>query len=420
MKPTDEAKSTPAKSWGITALVVVVALVYAVISLRRGAVLSADSARYSQWADLLIAAHFNYVSWSSAANGGVVPPLAYAGWVTIVALSKLILGPAWATGILILNLVLAIAVVAMVLRLVERVTSSRLIVAGAGVAFLVAFELWLWIPYALSDVSFMFLACTVLYLLCTDGKKGWLRRLLPVALALLALVYRPAGLPLLMLVVVATLFRPRLQSLGVDARAAIARWSALSLCLLIALAVVLEAALMTNPGSWPFPIMSSWIQELSKEYGQGVVIYGRPDTYHTSSSGLLAFVWLNIDRLRWFFAFSAQGFSRGHVLANAAFFIPVYLGWLAALVSLMRQRGGLTWSAWWTVAVGTLFVVLFWVFHSLQYIDYDWRYRLPCVPVLIMLGAIGWQQVIREVSLIRRGTFARVGSTSTAAPEGHG
>jgi hypothetical protein len=32
-------------------------------------------------------------------------------------------------------------------------------------------------------------------------------------------------------------------------------------------------------------------------------------------------------------------------------------------------------------------------------IEFDWRYRLPCLPVLILLGAIGWHQLVREFAI---------------------
>jgi hypothetical protein len=382
----------------------VVALVYAVISLRRGPVLTADSARYSQWADLLIASHFNYVSWSNSLNWPV-PPTAYAGWITIVALNKLALGSAYASGIVVVNLVLAVVTVGMVVRLVERLTSSRLIGGAAGLAFLAAFELWLWIPYALSDISFMFLSFWVVYLVCIDerhtGRRAIWRSALPIALALLALVYRPAGLPLVLLAVVAALSGRRLRLVTPEARTAIARWSAMTLVALIAVAVVLDSALVANPGSWPFPFLSGWIQEVGREYRQGIVIFGRPETFHTSPGGLLDYVWLSVDRLRSFFVFSAQAFSRGHTLANVVFFVPVYAGWLVALVSLLRSRSSFTFARWWATAIGTLFVAFFSVFHSLQYIDYDWRYRLPSLPVLIMLGSIGWNEAITWLRTVR-------------------
>ena len=403
-----ESKSALASNWVTAAVFAVVALTYAAISLHRGPVFSGDSLTYSRWADLLIAAHFNYLSWPSSIES-IDPPLAYSAWVTIVALNKLVLGAHWAYGILVFNLVLAIAVAFMVLALVDRLTSSRLMVVAAGIALLAAFELWLWIPYVLSDVSFMFVTFAAFYLICAragrDGGGRW-RAAAPLALALLALVYRPAGLPIASTVILATVFRRRIQSLTTDGRAAVARGVALSLALLTAIGVVLSAAIISNPDLWPFTFASAWIHELSREYAQGIVVYGRPDTYHASSSGLLAYIWLNIDRLRWFFGFTAAGFSRGHNLANFAFFVPVYLGWFAAVVALMRSKNNFGWATWWTTAVGTLFVVFAWVFHSLQYIDFDWRYRLPALPVLIVLGAIGWRELILVVSSARHGEAA--------------
>lgn len=308
----------------------------------------------------------------------------------------------------------------MVVVLVGRLTSSRLVVAAAGAAFLAAFELWLWIPYVLSDVSFMFLSVSVLYLLWVNAQRGsplpiW-RSLLPLVLALLAVVYRPAGLPILLVAIVGTVFGGRVRSARTEMRIAIARWTALSLIALIGVTVALDAALMADPARWPFPFLSGWIQEVSREYRQGVVIYGRPATYHSSPTGLLDYVWLILDRLRSFFVFSASGFSRGHILANVAFFVPVYLGWLVALISLVRAKSTFNWATWWATALGTLFVVFFWVFHSLQYIDYDWRYRLPCLPVVIMLGSIGWHDLIVEARTVRHVGLAKLRNVWRGAP----
>jgi len=183
---------------------------------------------------------------------------------------------------------------------------------------------------------------------------------------------------------------------------------------LIAIAVLLDAALIAHPGIWPFRFASEWIHELNREYSQGVVVYGRPETYHAPSSSLLAYIWLDIDRLRSFFIFSAAGFSRGHDLANVAFFLPLYAGWLISLSSLMWLRNSFNWATWWTTAVGTVFIVFFWVFHSLQYIDFDWRYRLPCLPVLIVLGTIGWHELVRQIAVRRSGNASTTGQPERA------
>ena len=158
---------------------------------------------------------------------------------------------------------------------------------------------------------------------------------------------------------------------------------------------------MSDPSRWPFPFLSAWIRELSHEFQGGYVIYGRPETYHPAPGGVLDYVWLEVDRLRSFFVFTAEGFSREHVLVNVAFFVPAYAGWAVAAASLLRGKSGSTWPEWWATVLGTLFVLSFCLFHSLQQIDFDWRYRLPCLPVLAVLAAIGWHRLIRRFGILR-------------------
>jgi hypothetical protein len=382
--------------------VALIGIYYSSLELWRSPVLSPDSHTYSRWADQLLASDFNYIAWSRGIDF-VVPPLTYAGWVTIVALDKIVLGSEWARGILVLNLVLATAVALLVLRLVERLTASRLMIAAATAAFLDAFELFLWIPYALSDVSFMFLSCVVVFLTCSfapaDRPLSLLRTALPILVSVLALLYRPAALPLLVLVIVAAVAGRRLHSAENVRYTVVARWAVAAIVVTIGLVVLLDSVLMNNPDLWPFPFVSAWIHELSQEYHQGMVVYGRPETFHRAPVNTLDYMWLNVDRLRSFFVFTSQSFSRPHEIANVAFFVPVYMGWLAAVWSTMRRKNCVDPRLWWAIAVGTLFVVVFAVFHSLQQIDFDWRYRLPCLPVLILLGAIGWHQLVREFAV---------------------
>jgi len=369
---------------------VAVAVIYAVVAVRRGPVASSvDTATYARWADQLIALHFDYLAWARAIEF-TVPPLAYAAWVTVVALLKLALGDSWLNGILALNLAAAVASVAIVLGLVARITERRLVVAAAAVSFLVAFELFLWIPYCLSDVTFMFLA-VVMFAILLSG-----RRIAAIAIAVLALAYRPTALPLLVVVVFAIL-AVRLRAADAETRATAARRILMGIAAVTAIAVVLDAVLMSDPSRWPFPFLSSWIRELANEFHQGQVIYGRPETYHAPPAGFLDYVWVDLDRLRSFFLFTAQDFSREHDLANVAFFVPVYAGWIVAMVAAARARADMSSREWWATVLGTVFVVSFCVFHSLQQIDFDWRYRLPCLPVLVLLGAIGWRRMVQQL-----------------------
>ena len=125
----------------------------------------------------------------------------------------------------------------------------------------------------------------------------------------------------------------------------------------------------------------------------------------------LDFVAFNVWRSRSSFVFSVDCGPSPRVPVSGCFFLSVYAGWVVAVVSRVRSRSNYDWAAWWATAFGTLFVALFWVFHSLQYIDYDWRYRLPCLPALILLGAIGWNEIL---NLLRARSRSRSQPTARA------
>ncbi len=74
-------------------------------------------------------------------------------------------------------------------------------------------------------------------------------------------------------------------------------------------------------------------------------------------------------------------FSAGHILVNSLTLIPLFLLAALGLVSGIRRR---LWHLWpWLIPVAA---TLFWV--SVNFVDYDWRYRVPILPSLIVLAVI--------------------------------
>jgi hypothetical protein len=84
---------------------------------------------------------------------------------------------------------------------------------------------------------------------------------------------------------------------------------------------------------------------------------------------------------------------------NLLFFVPAYALSAAALVNLRRLTP-------WQQRAATLlvfFAMALTVFHAMMQIDYDHRYRLPMLPALIMLAAIGLESVRRPQTLASTG-----------------
>src|SRR5712692_4969470 len=95
-----------------------------------------DTSTYSMWADRLIAMHFNYPRYLSATEYWNVPPVLYAFFVTIVAISKQVAGQSWQQLIFVLQIIADCATAAVVAALAVRFGSAR--AAVAAIAFYAA------------------------------------------------------------------------------------------------------------------------------------------------------------------------------------------------------------------------------------------------------------------------------------------
>ena len=382
----------------ITIILIAVAAWFGFISWRSGMRTAPDVETYSQWADILIADHFNYFAFSRDA-AFVVPPYLYSGWVTVVAVSKLALGPNWPKGIVALNYTLMLLSICLQLKLVNRITGSRVCVIASGALALVAYELFSWIHFPLSDVSFMALTFAVFYLLCdlpenrahrfTSARFGLL-----VLLVLVIMFYRPTGFPLLVIVPLALWLHHKVGLSTTQLRARFTKRASLAIGVLIIITLFIHSYFMMTPSAWPFRFASSWVGQLSLEYHSGMVVTARPETYTENPTSLFNFAAVTLRKLGYFFAVYLRGFSLAHKLANVVFFFPVYGLSLIAVYELFRSNSKLGREAWWAGWLALVWIISYAAFHALQQIDYDWRYRLTIMLPLIILASVGLRSLL--------------------------
>lgn len=393
--------------WLVPAITATLAIAYAVFTYTSGVTNAPDTITYSEWADILISSNFNYLQMSRDISF-VVSPILYSGWLTVVAVFKITLGPGWPVGIVLLNYGLALLAVWGTLNLIKRMTQDALSVLVAGALLLIAYDLFSWIHYVLSDTSFMAITFALYYLFCllsfsTEKRSTLVWRLsLCIALAFVALFYRPTGLPLIVVGGLSYLSKLMLKNGGAIERARLARRGALALCLIGIAAIVLHAYFMKEPSSWPLSFASSWIQRVSEEYHQGYVIPQRPETYILNPTSMLDFVFITLKKLAYFFSPIAGSFSFAHKVANLAFFVPVYLLALTGALKLFRSSAHLAVTQWWAGWIALLWIASFALFHAVQQIDYDWRYRLPCMLPLIVLSVSGFKSLSLDLRMVQR------------------
>jgi hypothetical protein len=354
----------------IPILVAAIALLYGGWILHYGILWGEDIDRLSRWADGLVAHHFHFVSFLHDTRF-VAPPILYLGFITVVAVAKVVAGSDWPLLIVVLNWAAVILNASLVLTTVRRVTSSVFAVVVAAV-LLVNFEMLQFTCYPMTDVLFLGIATTVLVMSLRVAEQPSARAILGGTAALLvACMFRPAAAPLVVVWVVALLW-PRI---GLRTIAA-----------LIVLSILLFAALMHDITLWPFTLLRRWVDYIHGSYARGTIVTGRPETSVAPPVGYMDYLAMILRRWLSFFAPTMSSYSTLHKLANLLYFIPLYC--LALAAAFLRRSAATT--------LLLIAILATSAFHGMQEVDYDHRYRLPVLPPLIMLASIGTVEVARR------------------------
>ena len=314
--------------------VITVLLLHGFYVLSQGVVLSDDSMRYAQWADELIANHFNIFAVKSQAHN-YAPQ--YIIFIYLIAIMKVIFSAFWIQAVAIINIIFNTITVALLLWLLSRVTKHLILLFLAGSLYLGSYDVLIWTKFILSDslyllVSFLFFVTTLSILKCVNGKMAFskLKWFFSFCLLLICLVTRPTAIPLIAYLVIATLityFTIRQQSLQ---NITIVTFS--SLILLSSVVIFSIGLIMAEPSSWPFETGKAAVNYYSERFMDGAVVHDRLETYITVERSSFDFVYLTLLKLISFFAITLDGYSLKHSTYNMLCLGPVYLFSLFAFV----------------------------------------------------------------------------------------
>lgn len=356
-----------------------------------GVTLASDSAAYAYWSGRLIDSGFDYPTLIAEAKTSF-PPLLYVLFATLLALLRLAFGNGWQIALVALNFAAHLGLGVLLVRLVVRSTGSGAAGWGALLLFLGCFDLLVWVPFILSDATFVFVAFAIFTLAAArilGDARGW-RPVLGLALA--GIFYRPTGIVLVPDLAWA-LYLARARTIRLR------RGLALAILGLGTAALALAFAwFMQDVTRWPFDTLASAFRDTARYYAVGEVVSGRPETFHAPPSQLGDFMLISADRFLHFFAVDAAAFSRGHMIVELLFFLPCYalVAWLAVALWLGRTAFAAPERKVFLAAFGALFSYA--LFHGLVQVDFDWRYRLPILPHLILLASAGLADLLRRAA----------------------
>jgi hypothetical protein len=353
---------------------------------------------YSPWADMLIQYRFNYSSYlSNVSFAG--PSILYIGWVTVVALFKIALLSQWTLGVIVLNIISFASVGTALVFIVATLSYSKISVFIAWLIYAGSFDLLQWVPSVASDTSFLALTFSpfLVYIFYLSSRRHYLIRFLGVlAVLTLAFFYRPTGLPLIATFAICAIVTMQTRAITPgQTQARYSRFLFLFITIGIIFGFFLASVLAQNPDLWPFDFARSPIDSISRVYNSGKVMSDRPETSHLPPAALIDYVAITLDRFIHYFLPTAEGFSFIHKVMSSLFFIPIYCLAGFSFLCLFSKNGYSRTNTWLVAQTAVLFVLFYASYHAITWIDFDWRYRVPCIPVLILLAALGVDRIIR-------------------------
>lgn len=385
---------------------ILVFVLHGAYALGAGLINSPDSGTYSRWANKLIEVRFDYAQYVKNVSF-VIPPIFYAGWITLVAAIKMACGPYWQQAILVINLLAHCVVGVLVVDITHRITHHATAAWMALFLFCIAFDIFNWTRYVLTECTFLCLSFTLFWLLSrllleeqSTGKRSNKSSktrptsrpqflLFLIILCPLVLIWRPTGIILFSLVFAALFLSRGLHHQ--NTKLAQRRFAGLGLTLLcMALFWIGHAAIVQQPKRWPIRFLSKTIQRNSEDYAQGAVVHGRHNTYHAPPVSLMDYATISADKFKHFFHPIHPAFSRSHKALSLLFFVPVYFFAGVTLAVFFMRKTGLGQREESVVMLLFGSVLVFALFHSVTQLDYDWRYRFPILPHLIVLSSIGF------------------------------
>ena len=362
-----------------------------------------DGDSFAEWAEHLIIYKFNYLQYFEFL--GSFQSFMYTGFISVVALNRIMFGPAWEYGMLGFNLFCDVLTAFLILTIVWKSTQKVLPLVLVGILYALSFEICLWLPYILTDVCFMFLSFLVLSLSfmssTTKEKKHalWLW-IVTVLVVLLSMAFRPGVIQLFTFFVFAFIIYFKINATDSEVRVAFARNFGLLFVAFAILGIFSFAYIMQDPLRLFFDSLIDYAASWRKYYIRGeelkgVVVFNRPYTYHNTPASLLDYVLIILDKFLHFFSISTKAYSLKHKILNYLIFVPTYGLIIISLIELFRKRSKLSSEVWILTFLSAIFVLIFAIVSLNNNLGSDWKYWLPCIPPLIVLAGIGSMQLRR-------------------------
>jgi hypothetical protein len=300
----------------------------------------------------------------------------------------------WEPIILALNVICAGITAVLLVSMVRMVTGSLAAAAVALFLYLVCFDIFLWVSWLLTDTIYTAIALTA-YVLSVrgifegEGTQRWRRVKLFLAV-IVATMTRPVGFILIPIVALTEwLFVGLPKKLN-------RRWSWTLFFAAVTCVFLVHAYFFQDMTRWPVKFMQPKLQELAAREKAGEVVMGRTETAHRPPVSMAGHVMIEVDRFFRFFQATSSQYSFVHNILSLPYYAALYLLALIGVVDGARngdarRKAVIDTALLWVLATAAL--------AAATSLDFDFRYRLPLMPQIILLGCCGVDALMRRYAL---------------------
>lgn len=277
-----------------------------------------------------------------------------------------------------LQITLHVLSAVLIYKIGQKIFNTRSGIIAAAL-YASSFEIFQWNTYILTDS--LFVSSIVFLTYCTLYSRS-----LSIGLTFATLLLRPTALPLL-----ASAFILHTWHLG--------RYKKISLYA-ISISIIIGSiiyALTQHTGSRLGFI--GYIHYFSSLFERGIIVRDRPPfsiaphwQAGITMTNIITFLEIVTLRLIAFWAVVIKQFSLAHNLLNIFTLFPLFLFGLIGLLKSQKR----------SVAFLISPIIIFWIFQCLTEVDYDWRYRLPILPFIILFAGFGASELFPKNSMLPR------------------
>jgi len=257
------------------------------------------------------------------------------------------------------------------------------LIAASLFGFILFYDFFVWPHYVLTDTIYSFFLIVNFWFIVKFCNRPIINfSLLIIIISLLILfLNRPTSIPVIIYLVAMLVYYFINKKM-------IIKNQSIKITTLLCIIIVMIIAFIVNlniigviHGGEELKLMTGFIKD-------GVVIHDRPETYILFNNNYISIIKVFAVRFIYFFSPFSINYSLAHIFVNLIVFFAVGLIIIIGELMIFNKKNHLSNQFYILRSLIWGLILTMATFHSITLIDYDWRYRYPLIPLILVLSMV--------------------------------